>query len=102
MRCAAHGREGCCVCNSVRVLEQALASASAFNLAPASLRASSFRANKDAAVSAKPAFAVAPKARSGRAASVRFWFALPRIQIVGCSLTRVFARSNVELKVWLW
>merc|ERR1719487_437655 len=51
----------------VVLVASALASASGFNLAPSSLRTSSFRANQDAAVSAKPALSVAPKARAGRA-----------------------------------
>merc|ERR1711966_512174 len=70
------------------VVVSALASASAFNLAPASLRASSFRANKDAAVSAKPAFAVAPKARSGRAASITMQASgLKRVVVTGMGIT---------------
>jgi len=54
------------VTRSFAVLGQVLSTADAFNLAPASLRSSSFRASKDAAVNTKPALAVAPKARAGR------------------------------------
>jgi len=49
------------------VFEQALASATAFNPTPTVLRGSGFRVNTNAAVSAKPTLAVAPKARAGRA-----------------------------------
>jgi len=52
------------------VIVQVLPLAACFNVngfAPTSLRTSSFRASNDAAVNTKPALAVTPKARAGRA-----------------------------------
>jgi len=65
-----------------------LSTADAFNLAPASLRSSSFRASKDAAVNTKPALAVAPKARAGRVpVSIQMVDGLKRVVVTGMGIT---------------
>jgi len=66
----------------------ALASASGFNLAPTSLRTSSFRASQDASVSTKPALAVTPKNRAGRApVSIQMVDGLKRVVVTGMGIT---------------